>query len=220
MKRVVLFGYGPVAAMAHFYLTHDSPHEVVAFTADRAHINQVELFGLPVVPFEEVQTLYPPSDFGMFIAVGYARMNKLREEKYRQAKALGYELITYVSSKATTWPGTAIGDNCFIMEHVLIQPFATIGNNIILWSSCNIGHETVIGDNCFVSSHAVVAGFVTVEANCFLGTNSTIRDGIKIARESVIGAGAVILKATRERGVYVAPQAQLLEITSDRLPKL
>ena len=51
-----------------------------------------------------------------------------------QAKARGYGLISYVSSKATTWPGFACGDNCFILEDNTIQPFATIGNDVVLWS--------------------------------------------------------------------------------------
>ncbi len=71
-----------------------------------------------------------------------------------------------------------------------------------------------------MSSHAIVAGPVTVGDNCSLGLNATIRDRITIARECVIGAGAVVTRNTNERGVYAAPQAILLPATSDRLPKL
>lgn len=220
MKKVLIFGHGAVARMAHFLLTHDSDHDVVATTVDRAALGQDQMFGLPSVAFEDAPSRYPPSKFAMFIAVGYSQVNGVRERKYMQAKDLGYELISYVSTKATTWPDLAIGDNCFIMEDVIIQPFVKIGSNVILWSGCHIGHESVIGDHCFISSHAVVSGRATVEANCFLGTNSTIRDGIRVARQSVIGAGAVVMNSTQERGVYAAPRAQLLPIRSDRLPNL
>ena len=220
MKKVVLFGHGAVARMAHFLLTNDSQHDIVASTVDRASMREDRMFGLPTVAFEDAPSRYPPSEFAMFIAVGYSRINGVRERKYLQAKELGYELISYVSTKATTWPDLAIGDNCFIMEDVIIQPFVKIGNDVILWSGCHIGHESVIGDHCFVSSHAVVSGLVTVDAGCFLGSNSTIRDGIRLARQTVVGAGAVVMTSTQERGVYVAPRAHLLPITSDRLPNL
>jgi hypothetical protein len=36
----------------------------------------------------------------------------------------------------------------------------------------------------------------------------------------VIGAGAVVVKSTKHRGVYVASRSELLEISSDRLPRL
>jgi len=220
MSRLVLFGAGPIADIVHFYLTHDSDHEVVGFTVDRTHLTSDTHLGLPVVPFDTVTERWPPDRYGMFVALGYSRMNQVREAHYHAAREAGYELATYVSSKATTWPGAVIGDNCFIMEDVIVHPFVEIGSDIIVWSGSHIGHGSVIGDHCFVSSRTAISGNVNVGPNCFFGTNCTIRDQVTIARESVIGAGAVILKDTKERGVYVAPMAQLLPTPSDRLPNL
>jgi sugar O-acyltransferase (sialic acid O-acetyltransferase NeuD family) len=220
MNPIVLFGIGAVARMAHYVWTNDSPREVVACTVDRDFLTADTRFGLPVVPFDEVANRYPPSGYDLFVAVGYSRINRFREERFRQAKALGYNLPSYVSSRATTWPDLVLGENCFVMEDVLIQPFVSIGDDVILWSACHVGHESVVGDHCFVSSHAVISGLVTVEANCFLGSNATIRDGITIGRESVIGAGAVVMRDTEPRSVHAAPRAQRLAVTSDRLPGL
>jgi sugar O-acyltransferase (sialic acid O-acetyltransferase NeuD family) len=218
MKKVVLFGDGSVGKLAQYYLTHDSPHSVAAFTVDDADIKAATLRGVPIVPFEEVQTLYPPGDFSMFISVGYAQMNKVRESRYHAAKDLGYDLVTYLSSKATVWPGTSIGDNCFIMEHTVIQPFVTIGNNVMIWSGCDINHESEIKDHCFLSSQVVIGGFTTIEPNCFLGLHATIRNGITVAQECVVGAGCAIMRDTQPRGVYAGHRGQLLPISSNRLP--
>lgn len=221
MSRVVVFGTGTIARMAYAYLTHDSPHEIAAFTVDRDHLNGDQLFGLPVVPFEDVPTLYPADGFEMFVAVGYVQMNKFRELKYNQAKSMGYRLISYVSSSATFWSDySSIGDNCFIMENNVIQPFVEIGNDVLMWSGNQVGHNSVIKDHCFVASQVVVSGNVTIGPNCFLGVNATIRDGITIARECVIGAGALVLQDTKERQVYVGPKAQLLAMPSNRILRL
>jgi hypothetical protein len=48
---------------------------------------------LPLVPFEEAARRYPPDDHQMFIAVSYAQMNRLRAERYAQARALGYREV-------------------------------------------------------------------------------------------------------------------------------
>jgi sugar O-acyltransferase (sialic acid O-acetyltransferase NeuD family) len=220
MKPVVLFGNGRVASLAHFYLVHDTERQVAGFTVDRDYATNDTLFGLPVVPADEVLVRFPPDQFDMFVTVGYGRMNKFRESKYLEAKQMGYELITYVSSKATVWPGAEIGDNCFIMENNVIQPFATIGNDVLMWGGSFVGHESVVMDHCFVASHAIIAGAVTIEPNCFIGVNATIRDQITIARECVIGAGAVIMKSTREREVLIAQPPRLLALSSDRLPRI
>ena len=90
MARVVIFGAGDIARLAHFYFTRDSPHEVVAFTVDGAFAKAERFQGLPLAPFEEVANRYPPSEFAMFVAISYARMNRLRAEKFEAARALAH----------------------------------------------------------------------------------------------------------------------------------
>lgn len=216
MEKIVIFGTEELAQVAHFYLTHDSPYEVVAFTVNRDYIKEKELLGLPIVPFEEIEKSYPPDEFKMFVGIGYSNVNKARAEKYYEAKSKGYELISYVNSKSVLWGDTEIGDNCFIFENQTIQPFVKIGNDVIIWSGNHIGHHSVIGDHCFISSHVVISGGVKIEPYCFLGVNATLRDWITIARECVIGMGAVIVKDTQEKGVYIGVAAKLYSDDSSK----
>lgn len=217
MKKVVLFGAGDIAEVAHFYLTHDSEYEVVAFTVDQEYLNDETFCGLPVVPFEKVEEIYPPEKYSMMIAISYARLNRVRANKYYQAKEKGYKLISYVSSKATTWPNMQIGENCFILEDNTIQPFVKIGNNVTLWSGNHIGHHAHIKDHCFITSHVVISGGVEVEENCFIGVNATIRDHVKIEKNTIISAGAWINKSTKENSVYKTQSAELSKLTSDKV---
>lgn len=220
MAKVVIFGITEMAALHHFYFTHDSPHEVVAFTVDRDYIKEDTLFGLPVVPFEEVELIYPPREFKMRIAIFYNRLNKLRAEKYYQAKTKGYELINYISSKAITWPGLAIGDNCWISENTVCQPYAKIGNNVNILIKCSVGYRAIIGDHCYLAPHAVLSGHVMVEEYSFIGANSFIGNNVTIAKECVVGAGALILENTRARRVYAGNGARPLFLGSDRLARI
>lgn len=219
-EKVVIFGTTEMATLSHFYFTHDSPYEVAAFTVDRDFLKEETLCGLPVVPFEDIESLYPASQFKMFVAIFFGRVNRTRAEKYFQAKEKGYELISYISSKAITWPGLEMGDNCFINEGAICQPFARIGNNVMIRAGSIIGHHSIIGDHCFIAAHAVVLGGVTVEPYCFLGANSTIRDSITIARECVVGAGALILKNTQEKGIYRGNPSVPFPIDSDKLKNM
>src|SRR3989304_4179656 len=156
MKGVIIFGTGSFAEVAHFYLKNDSPYEVVAFTANKWLIKNEKLLDLPIIPFEEIELKFPPSKFEMFVAVGYMNMNKTRAKICKKAKEKGYKLITYVNSKVTKWGELDIGENCFIFENVVIQPFVKIGNDVIMWSGNHIGHHSKIGDHCFITSHVVV----------------------------------------------------------------
>ena len=55
---------------------------------------------------------------------------------------------------------------------------------------------------------------------CFLGVNSTIRDGIKIGRECIIGAGSVVLHDTKEKEVYSPKNTKTLPISSDKIKRI
>src|SRR4026208_634434 len=217
MSKLVIFGAGDIARLAHFYFNRDSDHEVVAFTVDQKY-REVETFlDLPLVSFEEVSTRYPADQYQMFVALSYARMNKLREEKYRAAKEKGYELVSYVSSRCSFLTDHPVGDNCFILEDNTIQPFVTIGNNVTLWSGNHIGHDAVIEDHCFLASHIVVSGYVRIRNNCFIGVNATLRNSITIAPGTLIGGGAVIMKDTVKKGVSLPQRAELFSKKSDEI---
>jgi sugar O-acyltransferase (sialic acid O-acetyltransferase NeuD family) len=218
MAKVVVFGDGQQARMNYFYLSHDSPCEVVAFTVDGEYINEKSIFGLPVVPFEGIESIYPPSEYAMSILISYRDLNQLRAEKYAQAKAKGYHLVNYISSKATTWSELIIGENCFIYENSAICPFVELGNDVFVGPGSMIGHNCIIKDHCWVGPNAVILGSVTIEPYCFIGANSTIKDGdITIGRETIIGAGALITKDTKEKSVYFGKPAELIPKSSTEL---
>jgi sugar O-acyltransferase (sialic acid O-acetyltransferase NeuD family) len=211
VSDVVLFGLGDFARIARTYLDADSPHRVVAFTADEAYIETDELEGLPVVPFERLTETHPPDDHAMFVAIGFSGVNRARREVYDQCRERGYDLISYVNSRATYWGELALGDNCFVFEENVIQPNVRIGNNVILWSGNHVGHDSTIEDHVFIASHAVISGNVTIGESSFVGVNATFRDGIRVAPRCVIGAGALIMKDTVEGGVYAVRGTEPLD---------
>jgi len=214
-KKLVIFGQGLYTEIVHQYFTDDSDYEIVSFTVEDDYIKSDTYLGLPMVKFSEVEKLYPPSQYDMFIAVSYTNMNQLRERIYHEAKHKGYYLPSYVSSKCSFMTKYQIGDNCFIFEDNTIQPFVKIGNNVILWSGNHIGHHSTICDHNFISSHVVVSGQCTVKPNCFIGVNSSIAHGVTIENETLVGAGSCITKNTEVKSVYVPAKSVKLEKTSD-----
>ncbi|HKP37809.1 MAG TPA: acetyltransferase [Pyrinomonadaceae bacterium] len=215
MSKVIVFGTGSFAQVVQFYLTHDSEHEVVAFTVHEDHISDKELLGLPVVPFETIERDFPATDYKLYVAIGYKNVNRVRAAICAEARAKGYELISYVSSKCTHWGDTIIGDNCFIFEDNTLQPFVRIGNNVVMWSGNHIGHHSTIGDHCFITSHVVISGHVEVGPYCFIGVNATTRDSIRIGEACVIGAGSLIMKSTQDKEVYISKRTYPDKRSSD-----
>jgi len=220
MSKIVIFGAGKIADQAYFYLTNDSPHEIAAFTVDREYLREAEKLGLPVVPFEEVQDVYPPDDFKMFVAVGYQDLNRFRARKYEEAKAKGYELISYVSSRAANFGGVEVGDNCFVLEFAVLQPCSKVGNDVFIWSSNHIGHHAAIGDHCYIAGNVVISGNTRIEPYCFIGVSATLGHEITVGKESFIGAGALITKNVEPGSVYITPDTQKYRLDSAAFMRL
>jgi len=208
-KKAIIFGSSGQAEVMAYLIGIDSEYEVVAYTSTAEYITSDSLYGLPFLPFEDIEKHLPPEVCDMHIAIGYQDKNKVRRHFYDEAKRKGYNLLTYVSSKATNY-SQAIGDNCFIFEDNTIQPFVNIGNNCILWSGNHIGHHSTIEEDVFISSHVVVSGHCRIGRNSFLGVNSTIKDGIEIGPETILGAGCLIVENTGEGKTYIGIKAKEL----------
>jgi sugar O-acyltransferase (sialic acid O-acetyltransferase NeuD family) len=209
-KRLVLIGAGEFAQIACEYFEHDSPYEVAAFSVEREYLSQPMLADRPVVEYETLEDNYPPQDYDVFVAIPASQLNRLRTRLYQDARRRGYRLATYVSSRAFVWRNAVVGENCFIFENNVIQPFVTIGNNCILWSGNHIGHRTILRDNVFVASHAVISGYCEIGENCFIGVNATFNDQVKVAQDNVIGAGALVTRDTEPGRIYVGSPAHAL----------
>lgn len=213
-KKLVIFGTGDVAQLAHYYFSEDTDYEVVSFSVDREYFFEPEFCGLPVVKAEDVVKLFPPAQYDFFIALAYGKQNALRKEKYLAAKELGYKCASYVSSWATVLNKGRIGENCFIFENNVIQPFAEIGNNVVLWSGNHIGHHSLIKDHAFIASHVVVSGHVTIGEQTFIGVNATLRDNITIGDRCVIGAGTLLLSDADDDVLFKGEATQSVDISN------
>lgn len=210
-KPLIIFGSAEIASLAKFYFTHDSDYDVAAFTVDDDYVTADTFEGLPVIPFSEVCDKYAPDQYGMHVALSYMKLNQLREAKYNQAKDAGYELVNYVSSKATVWPDLVIGDNCFILEDQTIQPTVTIGNNVVLWSGNHIGHGSQIADHTYLASHVVVSGHCKIGQRCFFGVNATLKDFLVIGDDVFIGMDASVTKDVKDGAVVLGSASTILE---------
>jgi sugar O-acyltransferase (sialic acid O-acetyltransferase NeuD family) len=205
-KPVVIFGVGSFAQVAAVYLDRDSPREVVGYTVDGEYVDADSFAGLPVIAFENLLESHPPERVDLLVATGFRGVNTIRREIYERCKGLGYRLISFVSSRAMNMSDREVGENTFVFEANVIQPFVEIGDNVVVWSGNHIGHHSRIRDHCFIASHAVISGHVTIGENCFVGVNATFRDGVTIGPRCVVGAGALVL-ADHEEGTVLGGKA-------------
>jgi sugar O-acyltransferase (sialic acid O-acetyltransferase NeuD family) len=220
MKPVVIVGIGDFGRIARFYLEHDSQHRVVAHAVSADLLDRTDFLGLPVVALDDLPRTHPPEEFDVQLGIAYSRVNRNRREMFDTVKRLGYCVLTYVCSKAITWPDLDAGEGAFIFEANVVQPYVRIGRNTVLWSGNHIGHDSTIGDHVFIASHVVVSGNCRVGDNTFIGVNATLRDGITIGANCVIGAGTLVLGDVPDGTVLKGTASEALPIDSGRLTRM
>lgn len=215
-----MFGTGTGSETARRYFERDSLHEIVGYLVDREFLGAAVFNGRPVVAVDEAIARFPPDDVLAFVPLGSSRMNMLRAEKYQLLKSLGYRFVTYVHASNQLKGHCEIGENCFILENQSVNFDATIGNNVVIWSGCQIGDRSRIGDHAFLAAHVVLNGDVTIGEHAYLGSNCNISNGVKIGRQSFIGANALITQATEDQSVHVVEATPAAGIDSLRFVRL
>lgn len=191
-KRLVLIGDSVFAQIACEFFQFDSDYEVVAFAVERRFLKRRELFERPIVAFEDLPDLYSPSDHFAFVAIVFTQFNRLRTRLYRKCKSEGYRMASYISSAALVRPRSKIGEHCFICEDTVVQPFAEIGNNVVVWSGNQICHRCRVGDNSFLLPNCIVSDGVRFGENAIVGANVTVMSDRTIGKDCYLGPAALV----------------------------
>ena len=213
-KKIIIFGASSFSTMIAEYIKRFTDKEIVAFTVNKEYLKNSQLINLPVIEFENIEEKFNPSDYSFINAIGYTKMNTVRENIFYNIKEKGYTIEEFIHPSANIC-ADKIGEGNIILENVFIGPHAIIGNGNIIWNGVNISHDAQIGNfNCIAPSTAV-AGNVTIKNNCFLGINSSIKNGLTISNKTLIGASCFLNKDTNEEDVYIIENsAKRLDIKS------
>jgi sugar O-acyltransferase (sialic acid O-acetyltransferase NeuD family) len=202
MADIVVFGAGQIAETAKVYIDAHSGDRVVGFTVDRQYAKSDRFHGLPLVVWEDLEKFFPPAQVKLLGPLSYRRMNEFRRTRYREGKERGYQFASFIHPNSQIYT-TVIGENCFILEANVIQPFVKIGDDVIMWSGNHIGHHSVIGDHCFLAGQVGIAGATRIGTGCFLGGKAGITQGVTIGEDCFLSFGVIVTRDLAAGSVVV-----------------
>lgn len=105
----------------------------------------------------------------------------------------------------------SIGDGVTICNGSIFTTNIKIGNHSIINIGCTVSHDVIIGNCVNICPGVNISGGVSIEDNVFIGTGSVILPKVIIGKNSIVGAGAVVLKNIEENVIVAGNPARIIK---------
>ena len=220
MTDIVVFGIGKITDVMVSLLETRGDLAIKGFTCDRDFVTSTESHGRRVVPFDEVEGVFPPSRYRMLIAIGYHDLNRIRQDRCNEAAAKGYELVSWISPAAHVPASCSFGVNTIVMPGAALQPYSRLGDGVFVWHNAVVGHHATIGDHCWLASNCTISSAAVLGERCFVGVNAAIGHNLTIGNDNLIGAGAIVTRSTEPSGVYIMSDTPRYRLDSRRFLRI
>lgn len=142
---------------------------------------------------------------GVAVAIGN---NAIRLEKLNLLRNQGVVLPAIIHPNSVVSRYAKIGDGSVVCAGVIVNADAQVGVGAILNTGCSIDHDCVLAEAVHISPGARLAGGTKVDACAWVGIGAVVRQLITIGADSVVGAGAAVVKDVPEGATVVGVPAQ------------
>lgn len=141
-------------------------------------------------------------------AVGSAKVRKTIIERLEENSAIHF--ATVIDPSVVLSDRVTVGEGSIICAGTVLTVDIFIGKHVIINLDCTIGHDDIISDFVTIYPSVNVSGNVVVGTCAELGTGMQIIQGKRIGRESILGAGAVVVKDIPEKCTAVGIPAKVV----------
>lgn len=210
MKDLYIIGAGgfgrEVAWLAERINKDKSEWNIKGFIDDNEQLHDTMAGGYPVLGGSDYFEKTGDSDIWVACAVGASVVRKKIIEKLKDKKHVHF--ATLIDPSVLISERVVIGEGCIICAGTIATVDIEIGTHVIINLDCTIGHDARIADFVTIYPSVNVSGFVTVGEQVELGTGTQIIQGKNIGKETIVGAGAVVVKDLPEKCTAVGSPAK------------
>ena len=216
MKDLVIVGTGGVGKETALIVEDineiSQEWNLLGFIDDNKELIGKEINGYKVLGDREFLNNF---DKEVYVVIAIAD-HCIKEElvQYLTNKNIQYATLIHPSVKINR--SISIGKGCIIYQNVIMTVNINIGNNVIISPKCGIGHDSIIKDYVSLLWNVNVSGNDIIEEGVMMGSGSTVIQGKKIGKASIVGAGAVVIKDVDIYSTVVGVPAKTIKVDYER----
>lgn len=132
-----------------------------------------------------------------------------RRTLYQKVKDAGYPLTVIIGRHCESSPSAQVGEGC-ILFNCYLCPDVKIGNNVIIVSRVDVGHDACVGDHCMLNSMSFIGGYVQIGTQSYIAPGVLLRDRITIGHDAIIGLGAVVIHDVAAKQIVAGNPAKVI----------
>lgn len=192
MEQIVIIGAGgfgrEVAWLIEEINRTEKKWDILGFVDENPNIKGSTINGYKVVG--DIEWLRD-QDIYAVCAVGDPGAKKSIIERLKDTK-IKYPVLIHPSVIMSNLIN--IGEGSIICAGSILTVNIEIGKHVIINLDCTIGHDAVIKEYSTILPSVNVSGYVNIESCTSIGTGTQIIQGLKINKNTTIGAGSVVVK--------------------------
>lgn len=200
-------GFGREVAWLVERINQKNPEwEIKGFIDDNKQLHGSLESGYSVLGGVDYFENFSGLELWVICAVGASAVRKKIIDKLKEKNQIHF--ATLIDPSVICSNSVEIGEGSIICAGTILTVDIKIGKHVIVNLDCTIGHDAQIADFVTIYPSVNVSGFSEIEERVELGTGTQIIQGKKIGRETIVGAGAVVVKDLPEKCTAVGSPAK------------
>lgn len=215
MNNIVIVGAGGVGREVSLIIQQINELEptwsVLGFIDDNSNNWGKVINGYSIIGGIDSLEFLPPDTYVVIAIANY-------EIKKRIVNRINnkYRFATIVHPKVWIHDYMTVGEGTIIYEGAILTANIEIGNHVIISPKCGVGHDSIIKDYVSLLWNVNVSGNDVIEEGVMMGSGSTIIQGKRIGKGSVIGAGAVVVDDIDIFSTAVGVPAKVIKVNEEK----